>query len=157
MKIYAGIGSRETPDNILLLMTKISSTLEDMGYILRSGGATGADTAFESGIVIPNNKDIIYPHEATLEGIDLASKLHPAWDRCDNDARMKHGRNSMIILGRDLLQPVNFVICWTEDAKLKGGAAMGIRIANLYKIPVFNLADPTTIKKLNFQLQTAFR
>jgi len=156
-KIYAGIGSRETPDDILKTMTSIAKTLEVMGYLLRSGGAIGADTAFENGIVNEPNKDIIYPYQATPQAIELASRLHPNWAACTGDTPMKHGRNSMIILGRDLMVPVNFVICWTEDAKLKGGTAMGIRIANYHRIPVFNLADPASLKKLNFQLQTAFK
>ncbi len=155
-KIYAGIGSRETPDNILLLMTKIASTLETMGYILRSGGAIGADTAFANGVLNDANKDIIYPHEATPQGIELASRLHPNWGACTGDTPMKHGRNSMIVLGRDLTVHSNFVICWTEGGLLKGGTAMGIRIANYYKIPVFNLADLKNLKSLNFRLQTAF-
>lgn len=48
--LYAGIGSRETPRSILDLMTAIARKLEALGYTLRSGGATGADTAFEEGV-----------------------------------------------------------------------------------------------------------
>jgi len=49
MKYYTGIGSRETPKDILELMHEIAFTLADQDYVLRSGGAQGADTAFEEG------------------------------------------------------------------------------------------------------------
>lgn len=46
---YAGVGSRETPQDILNTMYKIGKYLASKGYTLRSGGAIGADTAFENG------------------------------------------------------------------------------------------------------------
>lgn len=49
MKYYSGIGSRSTPKDILKLMEDIAFKLAQKGYILRSGAAGGADTAFQSG------------------------------------------------------------------------------------------------------------
>jgi predicted Rossmann fold nucleotide-binding protein DprA/Smf involved in DNA uptake len=49
MKYYAGIGSRETPKEICNKMTEIASLLEKQDFVLRSGGANGADSAFEKG------------------------------------------------------------------------------------------------------------
>ena len=48
-KIYTGIGSRNTPKEVLELMKTIGKYLGCLGYELRSGGADGADSAFESG------------------------------------------------------------------------------------------------------------
>lgn len=48
---YAGIGSRQTPKLVLDLMQRIGSELARNGFTLRSGGAVGADTAFEEGAV----------------------------------------------------------------------------------------------------------
>lgn len=44
---YAGIGSRETPLSMLKTMTKVADMLAKKGYTLNSGGAIGADVAFE--------------------------------------------------------------------------------------------------------------
>ena len=44
---YAGIGSRETSIDIQKEMYKISKELESLGYTGQSGGAIGADKAFE--------------------------------------------------------------------------------------------------------------
>ena len=46
---YAGIGSRETPGLMLGAFARIGEFLAKKGYTLRSGGADGADTAFEVG------------------------------------------------------------------------------------------------------------
>lgn len=46
---YTGIGSRETPEEVLSLFTIVGEFLAKKGYILRSGGAKGADKAFEVG------------------------------------------------------------------------------------------------------------
>lgn len=50
MKWYTGVGSRETPDNILKLMEDVGFALASQGWTLRSGGALGADQAFERGM-----------------------------------------------------------------------------------------------------------
>ena len=47
--IYAGIGSRATPESILADMTTIAGWLARTGWHLASGGADGADTAFAGG------------------------------------------------------------------------------------------------------------
>lgn len=49
MKYYSGLGSRETPGLILAIMTDIAKHLGERGYVLRSGAADGADSAFEEG------------------------------------------------------------------------------------------------------------
>ena len=48
-KYYAGIGSREAPALIQGFFTKLAERLAGQGYVLRSGGAAGADKAFEKG------------------------------------------------------------------------------------------------------------
>ncbi len=133
---YAGVGSRETPNDILEMMTLTAKALHDKGYTLRSGGAIGADTAFERGT---DRKEIFLATHATKEAISEASRFHPAWDRCTSYARQLHGRNMMILLGADLLAPVRFVLCWTKNGGATGGTGQAIRAANHYRIPVFNL------------------
>ena len=54
VKYYAGIGSRSTPEDVLDRMYKLAILLAKRSYTLRSGGANGADTAFEKGCTIVN-------------------------------------------------------------------------------------------------------
>ncbi len=63
MKYYTGIGSRETPEDIQITMKGIAEKLYNLEYILRSGGADGADRAFEYGHDdIHNLLDSYYKH-----------------------------------------------------------------------------------------------
>ena len=58
MFYWTGVGSRETPPEIVQLMGTIARGLTKVGGILRSGGATGADSAFEAGVPDPSKKRI---------------------------------------------------------------------------------------------------
>lgn len=139
-KYYAGIGSRETPDETLLSMTNIGRIMEEMGYILRSGAAIGADQAFEK-LVPKERKEIFVAEDADAASMAIAARHHPNWSACNDYARKLHARNAKIVLGGNLKSPVSFVVCWTPGGELSGGTAMGIRIARHYAIPVYNLAN----------------
>lgn len=149
MKYYTGIGSRQTPDNILALILNIAFYFHDKGYILRSGGASGADSAFEAGA--GDKKEIFLPWrgfnksknlfiEIPKKAFVIAGEHHPAWDKLKDPVKKLHARNVMQILGRDLQTPSKLVICWTKDGKMIGGTAQALRIAETYKVPIFNLA-----------------
>ena len=69
---YAGVGSRVTPADVCRLMSRLSARLEQLGFILRSGGAIGADIAFEQGISDPRRMKIYRPYDEYGEE-DLAS------------------------------------------------------------------------------------
>lgn len=157
---YAGIGSRETPPEILTAMTGAARSLEEAGLILRSGAAKGADTAFEQGvwhwpnkqIFLPwigfNNRHLYHPGTYRLTGeieaqaMSIAEKTHPNWDACTGTARLLHARNVAQILGPELNDPVLFVLCWTKDGKGQGGTGQAIRIAKSHDIPVFDMGTP---------------
>jgi len=57
-KYYAGIGSRKAPGYALQMARDIAVTLAKRGYILRSGGAAGMDTAFEEGVSSQERGDL---------------------------------------------------------------------------------------------------
>jgi hypothetical protein len=148
-KYYAGIGSRTTPYPILGIMIEVAKALNSEGYILRSGGAEGADTAFANGA--KEAKQIFRPKDATPEAIEEASKFHPAWHNCNGYVRKLHGRNAQIILGRDLDEPVKFTMLWTPGGKTIGGTGLGIRISDHYKITIKNLYDPEILNEILVQ------
>lgn len=148
VKKYAGIGSRKTPDDVLLRMSAIAQYLAKNGWILRSGGAKGADTAFENGCDIVNGaKEIFLPHKGFNDNksrlykydqrhFKMAARFHPGWQHCSDIARKMHARNCCQVLGKNLDDPVKFVICWTDEFD-SGGTAQACRIANRFNIPVF--------------------
>ena len=139
--IYAGIGARVTPSRVLTIMEKTAHLLARRGWTLRSGGAGGADSAFELGASqMCGHKEIFRPVHSTPRAEALAATYHPAWNRCSAYVRKLHGRNMLIILGADLASPVDCVFCWTVGGAILGGTGMAIRCALDHDIPVFNLA-----------------
>lgn len=162
---YAGIGSRETPPDVMALLTQIASTLENLGFTLRSGHASGADEAFEDGVANEALKEIFLPwkgfngstspcygwatstHEKLARAI--AQAAHPNWGRCSEAAQKLHMRNVKQVLGDRLDRKSLFVICWTPGGKGGGGTGQALRIAGTYEIPIFDLGLPNRDEILN--------
>jgi hypothetical protein len=149
--IYAGIGAREITAQIDSRIATLGRYCAMRGFMLRSGGADGSDKAFERGCdSVPGGKQIFTPYDAINhpDWFGHAAKYHPAWGSCKYDARLKHARNSAIILGADLRAPVNFVVCWTRNGQAIGGTGQGLRIADALNIPIFNLFYPDAYTRL---------
>ena len=141
MKCYAGIGSRETPRDVLDLMTRIAEKLSRQDWVLRSGGAKGADSAFEKGA--GGWKEIYTTDDCEEWCLEKVEKFVPA-DRPPLRTMKPFiqkllGRNMKQVFGPDGNVPSRFVICWTSDGKDAGGTGYAIRAAWDAGIPVFNL------------------
>lgn len=150
MTKYAGIGSRETPLHICELMETVAINLANLGWTLRSGHAKGADKAFEKGCDSVNGLKEIFTSKSQIpeEAFNIAKLYHPAWYNCDERARRLHARNSMIILGENLDDPVYMVLCYAPGGEKWGGTSQGIRIAKAYNRPVWNMFDEKTYNSL---------
>jgi len=172
MKYYTGIGSRRTPEDILKWM-EIFGKKFDINYTLRSGGAPGADKAFEKYVKV---KDIYLPWKGfesnasplfspSEEAFELASTLHPGWKNLSEGAKKLMARNAHQVLGTNLKIPSEFVICYTPDGattektctRNTGGTGLAIRLADKMKIPVFNLGDKKTLYYLTKQYNINIR
>lgn len=149
-KFYAGIGSRQTPQEILEDMSLIAIILAKSGFILRSGGADGADTAFEEGCDMANGKkEIFLPwhdfnknssplNSPSPEAYKIAAKFHPVWERLKSSVKPLHARNVHQILGKNLDSPCLFVVCYCTGT---GGTMLALRVSLDNKIPVINLVN----------------
>lgn len=141
-KIYAGIGSRETPKNICNLMTKIATKLNRLNYTLNSGGADGADTAFENGAGY--NKNIFYPVNVPDWAYKKVQQYCNPYSFFNKSPKQKAliARNMQQVLGKDGNEWVNFIICWTKNAQLVGGTRYALMCAldPIHSIPIYNLA-----------------
>jgi len=154
MKYYAGIGSRGTLPTWLTWFTELATHLEAVGFTLRSGGANGADSAFEMGVLSCYNKEIYLPwkgfngsssphHEISEAALEMAAKYHPRWNALKPAGRKFMARNCYQVLGFNLDTPVEFIVCWTPDGRVTGGTGQALRIAADLNIPVFNFGGPT--------------
>jgi len=145
-------------------MRMIGGRIRAAGGWLRSGGAAGADRAFEEGaqdrclvyLPWPMKGDEIRFHrltgarcvafdDAPDTAKDAARKsvdqYHPAPERLSFTGRRLHSRNYFQVMGFNE-QPVSAVVCWTPTVggRPQGGTAQAIRIANSLDIPVYNMA-----------------
>ncbi len=157
-KYYAGIGSRNTPKEVLSLFEKVGKYLVNKGYILRSGGAKGADKSFEVGCDKVNGKKEIYLPWYRFENsnsllivsdkkaFEIAEQFHPYWHNLSQGARKLQARNSHQVLGLDLNTPSKFILCWTKGGKSQGGTGQAIRIAKHYNIPIFDAGSYSDIE-----------
>lgn len=156
---YAGIGSRNTPKEVLDVFESIGKYLALQGFVLRSGGADGADRAFERGckkrhgdceIYLPwagfNNSrsNLIVRNEKAFE---IAKHYHPYWDNLKDGAKKLQARNSHQVLGADLKTPSEFIICYTKDGKGEGGTGQALRIAKDFGIPIFDAGAYETLSE----------
>lgn len=168
---YTGVGSRETPEAELLLMRKLGKRFGELGFTLRSGAAQGADSAFEEGAMqAEGNREIFLPWRGFNGGRDgivvssvqqakafeVAKTVHPVWDRLTDPVKKLHSRNCFQVLGQDLDEPADFLLCWTRDGcegratrtSKSGGTATAIVLAENHGVPVFNMARPHWLEKL---------
>ena len=123
---YAGIGSRRTPATVLAAMADLAETLGRAGCVLSTGGADGADRAFETGALRTDAPVTVHAPWSGYNGyrpgrepesdidvrvpdandavqgrtyLDIARRHHPAWERCGRGARALFVRNVAILAG----------------------------------------------------------
>jgi len=178
VKAYTAVGSRETPPDILTLMKRIGYRMAQLGYVGRSGGADGADSAFYEGYVVAKqhgcnkgNFEVYLPWEG-FNGLSLntpemvntkrkanyndarevASQIHPAWHRCTDGAKALHIRNVYQFWGHDLQSPSRVLICWAPLGQyagtVKGGTNTAVQMARIAGTPVYNLLVDADKEKL---------
>lgn len=160
MKMYAGIGSRQTPANILEIMYLSAKDLARKSYICNTGACKGADQAFANGAIeakgqvqlfVPwpsyeknwwtnkSNTTIHVLQANDVEAFNSVKQFHPASQNLSQAVSKLHARNFCIIRG------VQFIICWTPNGQITGGTGQALRIAENYGIIVYNLGNQQTL------------
>lgn len=159
MYYYAGIGARKTPSHVLQYMELQGKLLAEKGYILRSGGAQGADSAFERGCdSVGGNKQIWSTrnsHEWERHDwvVNIVSEV--CWEKpfLSMQPYMQQlvGRNTYQLYGDPALfddcVKSAFVLYWSEPKdgeNCSGGTRYAIRMASAARIPCFNLYNQKT-------------
>lgn len=160
MKFYAGIGSRETPGDVLAELSIVAELLAKKDFVLRSGHAPGADKAFEEGCDKFNGKkEIFLPwwgfegsdsklYKVSNDAFEIASKFHPRWDViASNGAKKLLARDVYQVLGLDLKTYSDFIVCYTNKGLGYGGTGQALRIAKGYNIPIFDFGSKESKEK----------
>lgn len=139
-------------------MEEVASSLAREGWTLRTGGAHGADQAFEAGARAAGGAMELFLPWQGFEGresafscpragaVRIAAKHHPSWASLKDGAKLMHARNVHQVLGWDCLTPSRFVICWTPDGSVgrtssrTGGTGQAIRVAFAHRVRIVNMA-----------------
>lgn len=172
--IVTGIGSRRMPiespayDQIVCRMGELAGHL---GWMLRSGGAKGADLFFElrwkgpKEIYIPWNGfnrrqhavdgAIVVDDELILQLASCkAAEIHPRWKRVTNEGKALHTRNVFQVLGATLMQPSDICVYWADETggDVSGGTRTAVMLCRERNIPTYNLAFPAQVQLLQERL-----
>lgn len=167
-KYYTGIGSRETPQEVEPIIEEICIFMDKLGFILRSGGAPGADSMFEK---YTNKKDIYLPwkgfnnntSELYLDNIseyevhkslEISCKYHPNWRALSNAGKKLMTRNVFQIYGREGEGISKLVICWTKGGTINSGTGQAMRIAKALDIPIFNLYHKESLHQIKIYINS---
>lgn len=163
---YAGIGSRQTPPEILKTMAQTAILLARSGHTCNTGACIGADQAFGNGAIAGYGKLHLFlpwPNYEqkwiqTLKGdititvmntdihndaIRSVFYYHPKATTLKDSVIKLHARNFLI------LQNCAYIICWTPNGAISGGTGQAIRIAQNSKMPIYNLGNQEILE--NFQ------
>lgn len=156
-RYYTGIGSRETPTQVLEQMAEIGTRLAEQGYVLRSGGARGADTAFERGCDAARGAKQIWDIYQTYVSRNLRDwALEKASAVCWEFPLEKMKAFTVSIIVRNMYQvygdpetleeatPTDFVVYWAkgnplEPGRESGGTRYAVRQAHKAGIKTYNL------------------
>lgn len=153
LRFYSGIGARATPPEMLSLMTRAAFALLKRDYVLRSGHAIGADSAFERGagdaaqIFLPApgwRGSVSVFHAGTMgpeiwgRAREIAAAHHSAFASLSRFVQDLHTLGVFQVLGPALDSPSEFVLCWTADGEASGGTGHAMRIAATYGVPAYN-------------------
>lgn len=140
---YTGVGSRSTPQAEQEALFAIAVRLYKAGFTLRSGGAKGADRAFERGA--GEHKIIFKAKRVPRWAYDEARKHippnRPPFDLMDAHTKALLARDMQQVLGPDGDSPSQFLVCWTPAGLDDGGTGYAMRCAVAHGVDVYNLRD----------------
>jgi hypothetical protein len=151
--IYTGVGSRQTPEPALEIMTFLGRELAGRNWLLRSGGSPGADVAFETGCDLAGGRKEIYLpwrgfndsdsplFNTPAEAVAIALRIQSGLSLRSHRVKKLRARNVCQILGSSLNNPSDLVIAWTENGLRSGGTATVLQIAEERRIPTINLGE----------------
>lgn len=169
--IFAGIGSRKTPENVLNVFTDLATSLASIGIVLRSGGADGADKAFETGCdKMLGPKEIYLPWKNfngstsnlyldnlpnSKQAEDIAKIFHTHLYNCSDAVKKLMTRNTFQVLGPDLNEETysDFIICYTEKGLAGGETGQALRIAADKNIAIFDAGSYSYIEEFIYDIK----
>ena len=164
---YTGVGSRETPKEICDLITRVAAKLSSLGWVVRTGGAQGADEAFLAGCNGRTENFIPWkgfgqyggqiPNlDANWQHLQQIPDLNPMIYRRETRSLDKYkgfwklqARNVSQVLGLNLDSPSKFCILYAPvtSTGVTGGTNTAYQVAMANGVECFNLCDPAVVAR----------
>ena len=149
--IYYTIAGDYAPAGFNKLFYNISSYFAKKDMVLRTSGSKGIgsdaikgcdDNQGQYDAFVPwdgyNKIPICY--ELTKEAFDIAEAFNGKYSTMSQTNRKILAAMSYQVLGDDLISPSDFVICYSNRGKGKGGnVGHLIKIAKAYGVPIFDI------------------
>lgn len=117
--VYAGIGNLDAPVEAVRDGMRLAFHLSTLGFDLRTGGASGMDSAFYRGHTGGGTRYQFLPWPGfrkikAKDGLDspsspalyLASKIYPDWGKVTTQTKMLMARNLDIVAEIKLIKPL---------------------------------------------------
>jgi len=169
----------KVPDDIKMKFVELTKVLGAKGYTYRHTG--DADNAMQNEMLEVNdvkiesylpwkkfNPDIISPtvYKPLGAAYEIAANSHRGYTKLPPSVRTILARDVHAMLGKDLNNPVDFLIGYTLDGAealsggkkldyaVTGNLAFYMKIAEESNIPVFNLKNADAIKRLSVLLSS---
>jgi len=172
--VYIAPRGTKVPDDVKTKFIELTKVLGAKGYTYRHTGDSKDDmqnamlevddVKIESYIPWKKfNPDIISPtvYKPMGAAYEIAANSHKGYTKLPPSVRTILGRDVHAMLGKDLNNPVDFLIAYTLDGAealsggkkldyaVTGNLAFYMKIAEESNIPVFNLKNDDAIKRLS--------
>lgn len=169
-KPYVVVANPDMPAEIVSRFQEAAMMLENHGYTVRVGGMAGIDEAIEKTV---KKIEVHLPWRGfgekeskfyfnTDRAFAVAKQFHPAYDTLKKSIQAFLAKNARLVMGDKMISPALFMLCWTEDGceslrarnSRTGFTGHPIAIASALGIPIFNLANPDALQRLNFLVES---
>ena len=171
-KYYTGIGSRDVTETEFSIMSQLAQHFATAGWTLRSGGAGGADSAFEKGCALAEGyAEIFIPWKGFGTKVEnpncrryvpdersfgkaahylVENGIIPWFSNMTQGAQKLHSRNYYQVLGVDNIKSNVMVYCAEDDKHgiPKGGTRTAILLARSFGVSTYNIRVPKQLSEL---------
>lgn len=160
----------EMPEEIATKLQEVTKLLVNSGYKLRHNGDKNELSAALAKIAEnEDNLEIYLPWKKKEDTTDVAlgkpsgaayhhaAHYHKGFKKISDPLRAVTARDVHIILGKNCLNPINFLVCYSPsgsegmkeiDYKTTGGMSFPMSMCNLLSIPIFNLGKKGSLARL---------
>lgn len=157
-----------TDDHIEFITALVRKFNEDH-FTVRVGGNKDIDEYFEEHMKLKevhlpwrnfNEKQSKFTFNSP-QANHIAKTFFPAYEKVPDSVKAFLARNVRLVVGNTLKSPILFLITWspdgaenaTETSMKTGNVGHLINVASALRVPIFNLAKPTTRQRLTTYLK----